>query len=413
MAPPDPVFIAETLTQSRAQAVAALLRYFHDLDMALAAFQEASLRAQQQWTRAGMPHNPLAWLIVSGRNAGADAQRRNASRAALAPAGELLSDQGEAAAAMLTQLDQAPYRDDVLRLLFICCHPTLPPQYQMALALRVVSGLPVERIARAFLIKPAAMEQRIMQAKRSAGEAGISFEPPDSRQREERMLAVMAMICLMFNEGYAASVGREHIRIELCEEAIRLARLLVRMFPRDGGALGLSALLMLQHARTAARLDARGALVMLAEQDRKRWDHGLIDEALELVEQALNCRQLGPYQIQAAIAAVHAQADTARHTDWAEIDRLYRVLETVLPSPVVTLNRSVAIDRLRGPTAALKMIEPLAEQLSGYAYYFGVRSLLLKRLGRITEASEALRKAHTLARSAPRTAHIAQTLDLF
>jgi RNA polymerase sigma-70 factor (ECF subfamily) len=296
-------------------------------------------------------------------------------------------------------------------LLFVCCHPDLPATQQIALALRIVSGLSVKEIARAFLVGESAMEQRITRAKARISGADVPFETPGPPERAERLAAVSTMIYLLFNEGYAASGGNAHVRVSLCEEAIRLGRLLLRLFPGESEIMGLLALLLLQHARTPARLDADSNIVLLEEQDRTRWDPELIGEGLALVEKALRHRRVGPYQVQAAVAAVHSQAARAADTHWEEIDRLYQVLETLQPSPVVSLNRAVAVSKLHGAAAALAMIEPLAGQLNGYFYFFGLRGALLTQLGRKEEARTAFDRAIALANTAAEAAHIRLHLD--
>lgn len=400
--------INATLAATRPQAMAALLRHFRDMDLAVNAHKQASLGALQLWPRTGLPRDPLAWLVTTGRNTGQEALGERYATMAL-PDAELLFGAG---ADMLDPDSHIPYRDDTLRLLYICCHKDLPPSHQMALALRLVSGVPVAALAHAFQVREPAMVQRILRAKRRVSEEATPFDDVAEHQRAERLATVSTMIYQLFNEGYLTSNGHHYIRTELCEEAIKLARLLARMYPYDSGTLGLAALLMLQHARANARVDIHGALVPLAQQDRSRWDRTLIAEAVPLAQRAANCRPLGPYQIQASVAVVHAQAATARRTDWAEIDRLYGVLETVHSSPIVTLNRAVAIEHLRGPSAALRMLEPLEHELAGYAYYFSLRSLLFRQLGRNAEARAALQKARTLVRSAPVADHIDMTLNL-
>jgi RNA polymerase sigma-70 factor (ECF subfamily) len=406
----DLAWIEAALTAARPQALGALLRYFRDLDRAEEAFQEACLRALRHWPVNGPPRDPAAWLILVGRNAALDEVRRRSSEQPL-PAEELISDLDDTEAAIAERLDSAHYRDDVLRLLFVCCHPELPATQQIALALRVVSGLSVKEIARAFLVSESAMEQRITRAKRRVAAARIPFESPGALERAERLGAVAAMIYLLFNEGYAASGGDAHIRVPLCEEAIRLGRMLLRLFPAEPEIMGLTALLLLQHARAAARLDAEGNIVLLEDQDRRLWDRAIIAEGLVLVEKALRHRRPGAYQAQAAIAAVHAQAAHAEDTDWAEIDRLYGVLEKVQPSPVVTLNRAVAVAKVEGPQAALAMIEPLGERLSGYFHFFGLKGALLQELGRREEARVAFDRAIALANTAAEAAHIRMHLD--
>jgi RNA polymerase sigma-70 factor (ECF subfamily) len=398
------------VTGARPQVMAALLRYFRDLDRAEEAFQEASLKALKSWPQNGPPRDPAAWLIMVGRNVAIDALRRERKSEAL-PDEDTISDLDDAEEALVERLDDAHYRDDILRLLFICCHPDLPATQQIALALRVVSGLTVAEIARAFLVSEAAMEQRITRAKRRVGEAQVPFETPGAVERSERLGAVAAMVYLIFNEGYSASGGEVHLRLPLCEEAIRLARLLLRLFPSEPEILGLNALLLLQHARSAARLDGAGAIVLLEDQDRSLWNKGMITEGVALIDKAMRHRRPGAYQVQAAIAALHAAAEQPEATDWAQIDLLYSTLEQLQPSPVVTLNRAVAVSKVRGADAALAMIEPLAQKLSGYFHFFGLRGALLSQLGRSDEAGEAFRRAIALARTAQEAAHIRLHLD--
>jgi RNA polymerase sigma-70 factor, ECF subfamily len=398
------------MTSARPQALSALLRYFRDLDTAEEAFQEACLRALRTWPVNGPPRDPAAWLIFVGRNFALDEARRRRKQTVLPP-DELISNLDDTESAIADRLDGADYRDDVLRLLFICCHPELPATQQIALALRIVSGLTVPEIARAFLVSESAMEQRITRAKRLISSAEVPFEAPGAPERAERLGAVAAMIYLVFNEGYSASGGEVHVREPLCEEAIRLARLLLRLFPAEPEIMGLTALMLLQHARASARLDSEDNIVLLEDQDRSLWARELIDEGLVLVEKALRHRRPGPYQVQAAISAVHAHAARAEDTDWAEIDRLYAALEALQPSPVVTLNRAVAVAKIRGPGAALEMIEPLAERLSGYFHFFGVKGAWLLELGRVEEARTAFDRAIGLANTAAQAAHIRQHLD--
>ena len=406
----DIAWIGAQLTAARPRAVGALLRYFRDLDLAEEAFQEASLRALKTWPQNGPPRDPLAWLVFVGRNASLDETRRRARQEALPPE-EMISDLGDVEASMVERLDDQHYPDDVLRLLFICCHPDLPATQQIALALRVVSGLSVKEIARAFLVTESAMEQRITRAKRRVGAAAVPYGAPDAVERSQRLGAVAAMVYLIFNEGYSASGGEAHIRQPLCEEAIRLSRLLLQLFPAEPEIMGLTALLLLQHARAAARLDADGSIVLIEDQDRRLWDRGLIAEGIVLVEKAMRHRRPGPFQIQAAIAAVHAEAAKAENTDWAEIDQLYQSLERLQPSPVVSLNRAVAVAKLRGPEAALAMIEPLAGALSSYFHFHGLKGVLLVQAGRGREARAAFADAIALANTAAEAAHIRMQIE--
>lgn len=406
----DPAWINSALSTARPQAVAALLRYFRDLDTAEEAFQEACLRALRTWPKNGPPRDPAAWLIFVGRNSGIDAARRRSKQMPLPPE-EVVSDLEDVEGAVAERLDGAHYRDDILRLLFICCHPDLPATQQIALALRIVSGISVKQIARAFLVGESAMEQRITRAKARIANADVPFETPGPVERSERLAAVAAMVYLIFNEGYSAGANELANRAPLCEEAIRLARLLLRLFQTEPEIMGLTALLLLQHARAAARFNAEGELILMEDQDRSLWNQALIAEGLALIDKAMRHRRSGPYQIQAAIAALHARAARPEDTDWAEIDLLYSVLESMTPSPVVTLNRAVAYAKLRGPAAALQLIEPLAPKLSAYFHFFGVKGGLLMQLGRTEEAREAFDRAIALANTAAEAAHIRMHLD--
>ncbi|MBB5751697.1 sigma-70 family RNA polymerase sigma factor [Prosthecomicrobium pneumaticum] len=403
-------WIDAALSGARPQVMGALTRYFRDLDLAEEAFQEACIRALATWPRNGPPRDPAAWLIFVGRNVAIDQVRRRAKQTAL-PEEDQISDLGDAEAEIADRLDGAHYRDDLLRLLFICCHPDLPATQQIALALRIVSGLSVRQIARAFLVGESAMEQRITRAKAKVAAAAVPFEAPGAVERAERLAAVAAMLYLVFNEGYSAPAVGAEARGALAEEGIRLARLLLRLFPAEPEIMGLLALMLLQHARRPARFDAAGEVVLLEEQDRGLWNRAMIAEGLALVDKAMRHRRPGPYQIQAAIAALHARAPTAAATDWTEIDLLYGTLERIQPSPVVTLNRAVAVAKRKGAEAALAMIEPLGERLAGYFYFFGLKGALLSELGRAGEAREAFGRAIALANSPAEAAHIRMQLD--
>jgi len=403
-------WIDAALRGARPQAMAALLRNFRDLDLAEEAFQEACLRALRNWPSQGPPRDPAAWLIFVGRNAALDGVRRRRSERPLPPE-EVLSNLEDAERSLAEQLDDATYRDDILRLLFICCDPELPATQQIALALRIVCGLSVKQIARAFLVGESAMEQRITRAKSRVAGAEVPFEPPGAVERAERVAAVATVIYLMFNEGYSATGSSAHVRASLCEEAIRLARLLLRLFPGDPEILGLTALLLLQHSRSAARLDPDGAIVLLEDQNRALWDRELVAEGIALLDKAMRHRHPGTYQLQAAIAAVHSRAAHAGDTDWPQIEVLYAGIERLEPSPVVSLNRAVAASKVRGPAAALEIVEPLAKELSGYFYFFGVRGALLLQLGRADEARVAFDRALALANSPAEAAHIRMQID--
>ncbi|MDP3172959.1 MAG: RNA polymerase sigma factor [Phenylobacterium sp.] len=404
----DLAWIQGAMASARPQAIGALLRYFRDLDTAEEAFQDACLRALKTWPANGPPRDPTAWLIMVGRNAALDGVRKRARNTALPPE-EAISDLADVEAPMAERLDGDHYRDDVLRLLFICCHPDLPPTQQIALALRIVSGLSVKQIARAFLVGEAAMEQRITRAKARIARADTPFEAPGPVERSERLAAVAAMIYLVFNEGYSAAGGEA--RGQFSDEAIRLGRLLLRLFTNEPEIMGLTALMLLQHARTPARFDAAGEVVLLDDQDRSLWNGKMIAEGLALIDKAIRHRRRGPYQVQAAIAALHARAATPADTDWAQIDLLYAALEVMQPSPVVTLNRAVAVSKARGPAEALAMIEPLEDRLAGYFHFYGVKGGLLMQLGREAEARTAFDQAIARANSAPEAAHIRMHLD--
>jgi RNA polymerase sigma-70 factor (ECF subfamily) len=406
----DVAWIDAVLTSARAQAVAALLRYFRDLDTAEEAFQEACLRALRSWPRNGPPRDAAAWLIMVGKNAAIDTVRRQRREEPL-PQEELISDLSDAEATSVERIDAADYRDDILRLLFVCCHPDLPATQQIALALRIVSGLSTRQIARAFLVSDDAMEQRITRAKARVAKANVPFEAPSAVDRSERLAAVAAMLYLLFNEGYTAGIADEGSRTALCEEAIRLCRLLLRLFPTEPEIMALTALLLLQHARSRARFDSEGSVVLLEEQDRQLWDQKLIAEGQALIDKAVRHRRPGPYQVQAAIAALHARAQCPQDTDWGQIDLLYGALERMQPSPVVTLNRAVAAAKAHGAAAGLGMIEPLQGKLDGYFYFHGARGAFLLELGRREEARVAFNRAIALANTPAEAAHIRQQLD--
>src|SRR5471032_2692618 len=404
----DMAWINGALTAARPQAIGALLRYFRDMDRAEEAFQDACLRALKSWPENGPPRDPTAWLVLVGRNAALDGVRKQSRTTALPP-DEEISDLGDAHQEGAGNLRHRQAGNDVLRLLFICCHPDLPATQQIALALRIVSGLTLAQIARSFLVREAAMEQRITRAKARIAKADVPFEAPGPAERAERVAAVAAMIYLLFNEGYSA--GQDPARAPLCDEAIRLARLLLRLFQTEPEVMGLTALMLLQHARLKARFDPSGEVILLDDQDRALWNTNLIQEGLALIDKAMRHNRPGPYQVQAAIAAIHSRAATAADTDWAGIDGLYLALERMQPSPVITLNRAVAVAKLHGPAAALAMIEPLEMPLAGYFHYFGAKGAFLLQLGRKNEARQAFDRAIALANTPAEAAHIRQHLD--
>lgn len=362
----------------------------------------------KHWSEKGPPRDAVAWLIMVGRNAALD-QMRKAQRLRQLPPDDPAFDRATEPD-LAERLDAADYRDDMPRLLFVCCHPDLPATQQIALALRIVSGLPVKRIAAAFLVSEAAMEQRITRAKARIAKADIPFETPGPAERAERIKAVAAMIYLVFNEGYTDAHPSSE-RTSLCTQAIRLAHLVLRMFPAEPELMGLLALMLLQHSRQRGRFDAAGAVILLEDQDRSCWDRRMIAEALALLGRAMPHHRPGPYQIQAVIAALHARATCPEGTAWAGIERLYQALESRAPSPVVTLNRAVAILKLHGPRVALEIVEPLAAALDGYFYFHGLRGTLLRELGCVADARNAFGRAVALAGTAAEAAHIRQQLD--
>ncbi|MEP0519577.1 MAG: RNA polymerase sigma factor [Hyphomicrobiales bacterium] len=374
----------------RPQAVGALTRQFRDVELAEEAFAIACERALKAWPENGQPDDPLAWLLKVGRNAGIDIIRKNARANSLEPVAEEISNIEMSYA---EQLDNDGLRDDVLRLLFICCHPSLAPQDQLAMALKIVVGMSVDEIARAFLVKPKTMEQRITRAKKTVAKADTPFETPDINERTNRLRAVSLMLYLLFNEGWSASSGDMHIKVPLCEEAIRLTRLLLGLFPGMGELMGLLVLFLFQHSRRNARLDEQGNLIPLDVQDRTLWDRSMIAEARALLEKALRRGPFGPFQIQAAIASVHGLATSAEDTDWTKILELYTALYAIEPTPVIRLNQAAALEKIKGPEAGLSMLEPLKDELANYRWYHTACAAFLYDLDRFAEAELAYERA--------------------
>jgi len=407
----DVAWIDAALTSARPQALGALLRYFRDLDTAEEAFQNACIRALKTWPQNGPPRDAAAWLIMVGRNTAIDDLRRGKRQQPLPDDDHAISDLDDAESELADRLDGSHYRDDILRLLFVCCHPQLPATQQIALALRIVSGLTVKQIARAFLVSEAAMEQRITRAKSAIARNKVPFEVPGAPERSERLATVAAMLYLVFNEGYSAGGDNADLRAPLCEEAIRLARLLLKLFPAEPEIMGLAALMLLQYARSATRFDANGDVILLEDQDRLQWNGKMIAEGLALIDKAMRHRRTGAYQIQAAIAALHARAQKPEDTDWAQIELLYGSLGILQPSPVITLNRSVAVSKVRGPQAALDMIAPLASKLANYFHFYGVQGAYLMQLGRGDEARESFNRAIALANTTAEAGHIRKHID--
>ena len=369
-----------------------LIRAVGDFDVAEEALQDAFAAAITDWA-ANAPRNPRAWLYGTARHKAIDKLRRRARLSAMAAA---LSADEEAAAPALA--DDSAVPDERLRLIFTCCHPALAPEAQVALTLRTLCGLTTEEIARAFLVPPATMAQRLVRAKSKIRAAGIPYQVPSFEELPARASMVMAVVYLVFNEGYSAAQGDALIRHDLCAEAIRLARLLRALPPVPVRELdALLALMLLHDARRDARTDAEGEMVPLAEQDRTRWNRTQIEEGIALVKDALRHAPAGPYALEAAIAAVHAEASRAQDTDWRQIALLYERLHSLHPSPVVALNRAVAVAMADGPAAALPLVDALADELGSYHLWHATRADLLHRLGRREEAIAAWKRAHELA----------------
>lgn len=402
--------IAAHLAAARPKAIAALVAWCRDIEIAEDGFQTAALRAAKHWPEQGVPRDPTAWLLHVARNAARDAFRKR-GRHAEEPLDETEPLADPEPPETEEALDRARFRDDVLRLLFLCCHPSLPPSDQVLLCLRYILGLGVNDLARAHVISADTVQRRISRA-RNRAQASLSEGSADISpgERAEASAQVRKALYLMFNKGYGASHDETHLHPVLVREAIRLTRLLLSLFPEDPESLGLLALLLGQSARLGARLDAAGALVALPDQDRTLWDRGMIAQAGQYLDKALRAGRPGPYQIQAAIAAVHNAAERAEDTDWAEIERLYLALEALEPSPVVRLNRLVATSRRIGPEAVLAELQALAEPLAHYLPFHAVYAGLSDEAGRPDDAIRALRAALDCHPSAEERAHLQREL---
>lgn len=401
--------IAAVYEAESRKVLATLVRLLGDLDLAEEALQEAFGAAAERWPKEGVPANPRAWLVSTGRFKGIDVLRRRGRGDALLR--ELATDEPPAEGPEDQLEPWAFVQDDQLRLVFLCCHPALPVEGRVALSLREVCGLRTDEIARCFLVTPDAMKRRISRAKAVLRDERVPYEIPSGADLRERLAAVLHVVYLVFNEGYAATSGERHIRDDLTREALYLSRLLADLMP-EPEALGLQALMQLHESRRAARLDAEGNIVPLEDQDRSRWDQALIAEAQQQLQRAVMSGRIGPFTIQALIAATHAAAPSVEATNWALIVESYDMLATVMPSPVVALQRAVAVAMRDGPEAGLPLVEALIEgELAEYHSAHAVHADLARRLGQLEVAAGAYRRAIALTRQGPEERYLRRRLE--